>query len=53
MLVGIPEGKRLLGRPRCRQVNLLKRGCTDWINLAKDRDQWRAIVNMVMNLQIP
>jgi hypothetical protein len=38
-------GKRLLGRPRC--------GWVDWIGLTQDRDKWRALVNAVMNLQVP
>jgi hypothetical protein len=55
--VGKPEGKRPLGRPRRRwMVNIkliLERrdGCMDWIDLAQDRDQWRALVNTVMNLR--
>jgi hypothetical protein len=55
-----PEGRRLLGRPRCRWVGNIKLdlreiGCDgmDWINLEQDRDQWMALVNMVMNLQVP
>jgi hypothetical protein len=55
-----PEGKRPLRRPRCRWVDNIKmdlreRGLDgiDWIDLAQDRDQWRALVNMVMNLQVP
>jgi hypothetical protein len=58
--VGKPEGKRPLGRPRRRWVDNIKivlRGigwCVmDWIDLAPDRDQWRALVNTVMNLRIP
>jgi hypothetical protein len=53
-------GKRPLGRPRCRWVYNIKMDLgeigwdgMDWINLAQDRDQWRALVNMVMNLQAP
>jgi hypothetical protein len=60
MLVGKPEGKRPLGRPRRRwvdniKVNLRKIGwySMDWIDLAQDRDQWRALVNTVMSLRIP
>jgi hypothetical protein len=60
ILVGNPEGKRPLGRPRRRWVDKIKMdfneiGChgRDWINLAQDRDQWRALVSTVMNLQVP
>jgi hypothetical protein len=60
ILVGKPEGKRTLGRPRCRWVDNIKmelRGIgwdgIDWIELAQDRDQWRALVNTVMNLRVP
>jgi len=59
-LVGKPEGKRPLGRPRLRweynnKMNLQEVGFggTDWIELAQDRDRWRALVNVVMNLQVP
>ena len=58
VLVGIPEGKRPLGRPwRRREVNikmdLQEVGCggMDWIELAQDRDSWRALVIVVMNLR--
>jgi hypothetical protein len=58
ILVGKPEGKRPLGRPRCRWVNNFKMDRrvigwdgVDWIDLARDRDQWRALVNTVMNLR--
>jgi hypothetical protein len=57
VLVGKPEGKRPLGRPRGRWKNNIKMdlqeaGCgnMDWIELAHDRDRWRALVNAVMNL---
>jgi hypothetical protein len=60
ILVGKPEGKRPLGRPRRRWVNNIKMdlreigwGGMDWIELAEDRDQWRDLVNMVMNLRVP
>ena len=60
VLVGKPEGKRPLGRPRCRwedniKLDLQKVGCgfMDWIELAPDRDRWRALVNAVMNLLVP
>jgi hypothetical protein len=57
---GKPEGKRPLRRPRCRRVNNIKMdllgigwGGVDWIVLAQDRDKWRALVNVVMNLRDP
>jgi hypothetical protein len=60
LLVGKPEGKRPLGRPRCRWVDnigmdLLEIGWggVDWIGLAQDRDKRRAHVNSVFNLQVP
>jgi hypothetical protein len=60
ILVGKPEGKRPLGRPRVRwmgnnKIDLREIGLDgmDWIDLAKDRDQWRVLVNMVMNLRVP
>ena len=59
-LVGKPEGKRILERPRHRWVNnirmdLMEVGCgyMDWIGLAQDRDRWRTLVSAVMNLQVP
>jgi hypothetical protein len=60
ILVGKPEGKRPLGRPRCRWVDNVKMDRreigwdgVDWIDIAQDRDQWRALVNMVLNLRVP
>jgi hypothetical protein len=60
ILVEKPEGKRPLGRPRLRREDNIKMdlreigwGGMDWIDQAQDRDQWRALVNMVMNLQVP
>jgi hypothetical protein len=60
VLVGKPEGKRPLGRPRRRSENNIRMdlqgvgcGCVDWIGLAQDRDRWRALVSVVMNLRVP
>ena len=60
VLVGKPEGKRPLGRPRRRwedniKMDLQELGCggMDWIGLVQDRNRWRALVNAVMNLRIP
>jgi len=57
--VGKPEGKRQLGRPRLRWEDNIKMdlqevefGSMDWIQLAQDRDMWRALVNAVMNLLV-
>ena len=59
VLVGKPEGKRLLGRPRRRWEDNIKmdleevgRGCGDWMELAQDRDRWRALVSTVMNFGV-
>jgi hypothetical protein len=53
ILVEKPEGKRPLGRPRRRWVDNIKLDGMDWIELAHDRDQWRALVNTVMYLRVP
>jgi hypothetical protein len=60
-LVGKPEGRRPLGRTKRRWEDNIKMdlrevgwgGGMDWINLAEDRDRWRALVNAVMNLRVP
>jgi hypothetical protein len=60
VLVGKPEGKTRLGRPRHRWVDNIRMdlgevgwGDVDWIGLAKDRKRWRASVNSVLNLRVP
>jgi hypothetical protein len=60
ILVGRPEGRRPLGRPRRRWEDNIKMdlreigfGDVDWIHWAQDRDRWWALVNMVMNLRVP
>jgi len=60
VLVGNPEGKRPLGRPRHRwedniKMDLQEVGCVgmDWIAVAQDRDRWMALVNAVMNFRVP
>ena len=59
VLVGKPERKRPLGRPRRRWEDIkmdlqeMGRGCGDWMELTQDRDRWRALVSTVMNLRVP
>ena len=60
VLVGKPEGRRSLGRPRRRWEDNIKTdlqkvggGCGNWMELAQDRDRWRALVSMEMNFQVP
>ena len=60
VLVGKPDGKRPLGRPRRRWEDNIKKdvegigeGCGDWMELAQDRDRWRALVSTVMNFPVP
>jgi hypothetical protein len=60
VLVGKPEGKRPLGRPRRRWEDNIKmdikefgKDCGDWMELAQDRDRWRALVSTVKNLRVP
>jgi len=59
-LVGKPEGRKPLGRPRLRWEDNIRMdlqevgfGCVDWMELAQDRDRWRALVSVVMNLRVP
>jgi hypothetical protein len=59
LLVGKPEGKRPLGRPRRRWVDNIKMDLgevglsdVDWIDVAQDRNRWRALVNSVLNLRV-
>jgi len=59
-LLGKPEGRRPLGRPRRRWVDNIRmdlqevgRGYMDWIGLVQDRDRWRTLVSAVMNLRVP
>ena len=59
VLVGKSEGKRPLGRPRCRWEDNIKMDLRevgkggDWMELDQDRDRWRALVNTVMNFRVP
>ena len=60
VLIGKPEGKRPLGGPRRRWEHNIKTdlqevggGCGDWMELARDRERWRALVSMVMNFRVP
>ena len=60
VLVGKPEGKRLVGRPRHRWVDNIRMdlqevgfGYVDWIGLVQDRDRWRTLVSAVMSLWVP
>ena len=59
VLVGKPEGRRPMGRSRCRWVDNIRMdlqemgwGYMDWIGLAQDRDRWRTLVGAVMNLRV-
>jgi hypothetical protein len=57
ILTGKPEGNRLLGRSRGDNIKMdfgeIECESVEWMHLTQDRDQWRAVVNTVMNLQVP
>jgi predicted small integral membrane protein len=60
LLVGKPEGKRPLGRLKCRWMDNIRMdlvevawGDVNWIGLAQDRNRWRALVNSILNLRVP
>jgi hypothetical protein len=60
LLVGKPEGKRSLGKPRRRQVDNITMdlgevgwGDVDWVGVVQDRNRWRALVNSVLNIRVP
>jgi hypothetical protein len=60
LLVGKPEGRRPIGRPRRRWLDNIRMdvvdvgwGDVDWIGLAQDRDRWRVLANSVLNLRVP
>jgi hypothetical protein len=60
ILAGKPEGKRPVGRPRCRLEDNIKMdlremawGRLDWIHVTQDRNQWRALVSTIMKLEVP
>jgi hypothetical protein len=60
LLVGKPEGKRPLGRPRRKWLDNIRMdvgevewGVVDWIGMAQNRDRWRGLVNLVLNVSVP
>jgi len=60
VLMGKPEGRRSLGKPRLRWVDNIRTdlqevvcGYMDWIGLAQDRDRWRTLLSAIMNLRVP
>jgi hypothetical protein len=60
LLMGRPEGRRPLGRPRRRWLDTIRMdlvevgwGDVDWISLVQDKDRWRALVNSVLNFRVP